>query len=366
MAKAMAKAAAKPARKVAAKPAGKTAAKKNPAVKKSTPEKAVKPYAMVADKAGGPEVFARREIDLPKPGKGEVLVAQKAIGLNFLDVYQRSGLYAAPGGHPAVLGSEAAGVVEAVGAGVKGLKKGDRVAYVVPGGAYASHRIIAADRLVKVPSGVSDVEAAAAMLKGLTAQYLIHDCYKVKKGDTVLVHAAAGGVGSILGQWLKAKGAIAIGTAGGAAKSRLAKKDGYKHVIDYRVQDFVEEVGKITKGKGVAAVYDSVGKDTYPGSLKCLRKFGTFVIFGQSSGNIEDFKTSDLAANGSLFATRPTLFHYIAEKKELEKRAKQLFAMMKSGKVKIHVNQTFKLSDVAKAHAALEDRKTTGQTILTV
>ncbi len=355
----------KPANK-AGKPAARAAAKKTASPKKTAPAKPVTAYAMVADKAGGPEVFTRQEIELPKPGKGEVLVAQKAIGLNFIDVYQRSGLYAAPGGYPAVLGSEGAGVVEAIGAGVKGLKKGDRVAYVVPGGAYASHRIVAAEKLVKIPNGVSDAQAAAAMLKGLTAQYLIHDCYKVKKGDTVLVHAAAGGVGSIVGQWLKAKGAIAIGTAGGAAKSRLAKKDGYKHVIDYRVLDFVEEVGKLTKGKGVAAVYDSVGKDTYPGSLKCLRKFGTFVVFGQSSGNIEDFKTSDLAANGSLFATRPTLFHFIAEKKELEKRARQLFAMIKSGKVKIHVNQTFKLADVAKAHVALESRKTTGQTILTV
>ncbi len=359
----------KPTAKSASKPArsaAKTVARKTAAPRQTAPAKPVTAYAMVADKAGGPEVFMRQEIELSKPGKGEVLVAQKAIGLNFIDVYQRSGLYAAPGGYPAVLGSEGAGVVEAMGAGVKGFKKGDRVAYVVPGGAYASHRIVTAEKLVKIPNGVSDVQAAAAMLKGLTAQYLIHDCYKVKKGDTVLVHAAAGGVGSIVGQWLKAKGAIAIGTAGGAAKSLLAKKDGYKHVIDYRVQDFVEEVGKLTKGKGVAAVYDSVGKDTYPGSLKCLRKFGTFVIFGQSSGNIEDFKTSDLAANGSLFATRPTLFHFIAEKKELEKRARQLFAMIKSGKVKIHVNQTFKLNDVAKAHVALELRKTTGQTVLTV
>ncbi len=214
---------AKPARKPA-KPAAKTVAKKTPAAKKSAPAKPVAAYAMVADKAGGPEVFTRREMDLPKPGKGEVLVAQKAIGLNFIDVYQRTGLYAAPGGYPAVLGSEGAGVVEAIGTGVKGLKKGDRVAYVVPGGAYASHRIVAAEKLVKVPNGVSDVQAAAAMLKGLTAQYLIHDCYKVKKGDTVLVHAAAGGVGSIVGQWLKAKGAIAIGTAGGAAKIPAGEK----------------------------------------------------------------------------------------------------------------------------------------------
>jgi NADPH2:quinone reductase len=371
----MAKSAAKAAPKSAARERTKAPAK---TVTKSTAKAATKkesataraaapakPYAMVANVAGGPEVFTRKDMEMPKPAKGEALIAQKAIGLNFIDVYQRSGLYAAPGGYPAVLGSEAAGVVEAVGPGVKGVKKGDRVAYVMPG-AYASHRIIPADKLVKIPNGVSDEVAAAAMLKGLTAQYLIHDSYKVKKGDTVLVHAAAGGVGSILGQWLKAKGVNAIGTAGGAAKTGLAKKDGFKHVIDYRVEDFVAEVARITKGKGVAAVYDSVGKDTYPGSLKCLRKFGTFVSFGQSSGTIENFKLTDLSANGSLFATRPTLFTFIAERKELERRAKQLFAMMKSGKVKIRVNQTFKLADVAKAHAALESRKTTGQSVLTV
>lgn len=324
------------------------------------------PYAMVAKRAGGPEVFERQELSLGKPGKGEISIRHTAIGLNFIDVYQRSGLYPAPGGLPAIFGSEAAGVVEEVGAGVKGLRKGERIAYTVPGGAYASHRLIAADKVVKIPTGVSDVEAAAAMLKGLTAQYLIHDCYKVKKGDMVLFHAAAGGVGSIAGQWLKAKGAIAIGTAGGAQKVAQAKKDGFKHVIEYKTQDFVAETHRLTRGKGVAAVYDSVGKDTYPGSLKVLRKFGTFVSFGQSSGTVADFKLADLSANGSLFATRPTLFAYIAERKELDRRSKQLFAMIKSGKIKIRVNQSFKLEDVAKAHATLEARGTTGQTVLLV
>jgi NADPH2:quinone reductase len=327
---------------------------------------APKPYAMFAERAGGAEVFAKREIELAKPGKGQVLVRQTAVGINFIDVYQRSGLYPAPGGYPALLGGEAAGVVEAVGPGVPGLKKGDRVAYTTGSGAYASHRLMAAAPLVKIPAGISDEVAAAAMLKGLTAQYLIHDSYKVRKGDLVLVHAAAGGVGSILGQWLKAKGAIAIGTAGGPEKVAMAKKDGYRHVIDYRNQDFVEEVKKITKGKGVAAVYDSVGKDTYPGSLKVLRKFGTFVSFGQSSGVATDFKLLDLAANGSLFAQRPTLFSYIAERSELEKRSRQLFAVLKSGKVKIRIHQSFPLEDVAKAHQALESRGTTGQTILIV
>ncbi|MFZ1814532.1 MAG: quinone oxidoreductase [Rhizobiaceae bacterium] len=321
-------------------------------------------YAIVAHEAGSAAVFKKQAITLAKPGKGEVLIRHAAIGVNFIDIYQRTGLYPAPGGYPAILGSEGSGVIEELGSGTSGLKVGDRVAYTLPGGAYATHRVIAADRLVKLPAGVSDAVAAAAMLKGLTAQYLIHDCYKAKKGDMVLVHAAAGGVGLILGQWLKSIGVTAIGTAGGAAKCKLAKANGYAHVIDYRSQDFVAEVNKITKGKGVAAVYDSVGKDTYPGSLKVLRKFGTFVSFGQSSGPITDFNLADLAANGSLFATRPTLFAFIAERSELEKRAKQLFSVIGSGKVKIAVNQTFRLTETAKAHRTLESRKTTGQTVL--
>lgn len=321
---------------------------------------------MVADTTGGPEVFKRQPIELKAPGKGEALVRQTAIGINFIDVYQRTGLYPAPGGHPAILGSEGAGVVEAVGDDITSVKVGDRVAYTTPGGAYASHRLIAADRLVKIPTGVSDNVAAAAMLKGLTAQYLIHDSYKVKKGDTVLVHAAAGGVGSIMGQWLRAKGVTAIGTAGGPQKVKLARKNGYAHVIDYRSQDFVKEVDRLTKGMGVPVVYDSVGKDTYPGSLKVLRNFGVFVCFGQSSGTIENFKLSDLSANGSLFATRPTLFTFIAERKELSRRARQLFDAITSGAVAIKIDQTFPLEKVADAHRALEARKTTGQTVLTV
>jgi NADPH2:quinone reductase len=347
------------------KPAKAKPAAKKPVAAKASPArapKAAQPFEMVAAKAGDASVFERRAMEPAKPGKGEALIRHTAVGLNFIDVYQRSGLY--PVKYPAVLGGEGAGVVEAVGAGVKGLKAGDRVAYTVSGGAYATHRLIPADRLVKLPAGIDDKVAAAAMLKGLTAQYLIHDCYKAKAGDTVLVHAAAGGVGLILGQWLRAKGVTAIGTAGGKDKCKLAKANGYKHVIDYRSQDFVEEVAKITKGKGVAAVYDSVGKDTYPGSLKCLRKFGTFVSFGQSSGTIADFKLADLSAHGSLFATRPTLFAFIAERAELERRARQLFTMLKSGAVKLKINQTFALGDVAKAHKALEGRATSGQTVL--
>lgn len=322
-------------------------------------------YAMIADKAGAAGVFNKREIELDKPKKGEALIRHTAIGVNFIDVYHRSGLYPAPGGYPAILGCEGAGIVEAVGAGVKGTKVGDRVAYTIPGGAYATHRLIAADRLVKIPNGVTDEVAAAVMLKGLTAHYLIHDCYKPKKDDTVLVHAAAGGVGLIVGQWLADKGVNAIGTAGGSAKCKLAKQAGYASVIDYKKDDFVAKTMRLTKKQGVAAVYDSVGKDTYPGSLEVLRNFGMFVTFGQSSGPISDFNVGHLSAHGSLFMTRPTLFHYIAGD-ELQKRAKQLFKMIADGKIKIQVNQTYPLAKVGTAHRDLEGRKTTGQTVLTV
>jgi len=320
-------------------------------------------YAMVADKAGAAGVFKKRDIELGKPKKGEALIRHTAIGLNFIDVYQRSGLYPAPGGHPAILGCEGTGVVEAVGSGVKNVKAGDRVAYTIPGGGYASHRLIAADRLVRIPKGVSDEVAAAAMLKGLTAHYLIHDCYKPTKNDTVLVHAAAGGVGLIVGQWLSDKGINAIGTAGGIDKCRLAKKAGYTSVIDYKKDDFVAKTMRLTKKQGVAAVYDSVGKDTYPGSLEVLRNFGMFIAFGQSSGPATDFKMADLSAYGSLFMTRPTLFHFLAGD-ELQRRARALFKMIGDGKIEIQVNQTYPLAKVATAHRDLEGRKTTGQTVL--
>ncbi len=322
-------------------------------------------YAMVADKAGAAGVFKKRAIELAKPKKGEVLIRHTAIGVNFIDIYQRSGLYPAPGGYPCILGCEGAGVVETVGAGVKSVKVGDRVAWTVPGGGYCTHRIIAADRLVKIPNGVSDKVAAATILKGLTAHYLIHDCYKPKKGDTVLVHAAAGGVGLIIGQWLKDKGINAIGTAGGAAKCKLAKKAGYANVIDYKKDDFVATTLRLTKKQGVAAVYDSVGKDTYPGSLEVLSDFGMFVAFGQSSGPATDFKMADLSAYGSLFMTRPTLFHFLAGD-ELQRRAKQLFKMIVDGKIEIQINQTYPLTKVATAHRDLQGRKTIGQTILSI
>jgi NADPH:quinone reductase len=321
-------------------------------------------YAIVIAAPGGAGKFKKGKLDLPNPGKGQVLIHHTAIGLNFIDVYFRSGLYPAPGGFPAILGSEGAGIVEKTGAGVKHVKAGDRVAYTVGGGSYATHRLIAADRLVKIPAGLEDEIAAAIMLKGLTAQYLIHDCYPAKKGDTVLWHAAAGGVGLIACQWLAAKGVTVIGTAGGKAKCDLARKNGCAHVIDYQRKDFVKEVMRLTKDQGVAAVYDSVGKTTYPGSLQVLRPFGIFVSFGQSSGLIENFKLADLSANGSLFATRPTLFTFIATHDALERRCRSLFSAIKSGQVHIAVNQRFALMDVAKAHRALEGRETTGQTVL--
>lgn len=321
-------------------------------------------YAMVAHEAGGSEVLKKESIEVPSPGKGEVLIRHTAIGVNFIDVYQRSGLYPAPGGHPAILGSEAAGVVQGVGTGVTGFRPGDKVAYTTPGGAYATHRTIDAEKLVKMPAGFKDDIAAACMLKGLTAQYLIHDSFKVKSGDTVLFHAAAGGVGLIAGQWLKAKGVTAVGTAGSKEKCALARRNGFTKAFDYTKQDFVEEIRKLTKGAGVAAVYDSVGKSTYPGSLKCLSPHGTFVSFGQSSGPIEDFKLADLSQYGSLYATRPTLFQFIADRKELDRRSKMLFKAISSGEIKIHINQKFELDEVKQAHDALEGRKTTGQTIL--
>ena len=321
-------------------------------------------YAMMADEAGPASVFKRQETSIGRPKKGQLVIRHTAIGLNFIDIYQRSGLYPAPGGYPSILGCEAAGVVEGMGAGTQGFRMGDRVAYTIPGGAYCSHRIMPADRVVKIPKGVSDEVAAGAMLKGLTAQYLIHDCYRPKKDDTVLVHAAAGGVGLIVGQWLAEKGITTIGTAGGPAKCKLAKEAGYTHVIDYKKDDFVAKVTRITKKQGVAAVYDSVGKDTYPGSLETLKPFGMFVSFGQSSGPATDFKMADLSAHGSLFATRPTLFHFIATQQELNKRSRQLFKLISDGSIKIQVNQTYALKDVARAHRDLEGRKTTGQTIL--
>ena len=313
---------------------------------------------------GGPEALRYEENDPGRPGAGEVLVRHTAIGLNFLDVYYRTGLYPAPNGLPLVPGAEAAGVVVEAGPGVERLKAGDRIAYAAATGSYAQERVIAADRLVKVPDGIGDEQAAAMMLKGMTAEYLLRRTFKVKAGDTILCHAAAGGVGLILGQWAKHLGAVTIGTVGSADKAERARASGYDHVIDYRSQDFVAEVAAITGGRKCDVVYDSVGKDTFPGSLDCLRPLGMFVSFGQSSGPIPPFDIGLLARKGSLFATRPTLFHYNARREDLEESAAALFDVVLSGAVEIRINQRYGLDEAARAHADLEGRRTTGATVL--
>ncbi|RWA76911.1 MAG: quinone oxidoreductase [Mesorhizobium sp.] len=313
---------------------------------------------------GGPEVLAYEDADPGQPGAGQILIRHTAIGLNFIDVYHRSGLYPPPGGFPLIPGGEAAGVVLAVGAGVDWLKPGDRIAYAVNVGAYCEQRVIAADRVVKVPDGISDEQAAAMMLKGMTAEYLLRRTYKVKAGDTILYHAAAGGVGLILGQWAKHLGATVIGTASSADKIELAKAHGFDHVINYKEQDFVSGVAAITGGKKCDVVYDSVGNDTFPASLDCLRPLGMFVSFGQSSGPIPPFSMSLLAQKGSLYATRPTLFVYNARREDLVASAEALFDVVLSGAVEIKINQRFALKDAAQAQSDLEGRKTTGTTIL--
>ncbi len=313
---------------------------------------------------GGPEVLSYDDTEVGAPAAGEVRIRHTAIGLNFLDVYFRTGLYAAPAGLPLTPGHEAAGVVEEVGAGVDSLKVGDRVAYASAIGAYSTERLMPADKLVKIPDGVSDEEAAAMMLKGMTAEYLLRRTYPLKAGQTALYHAAAGGVGLIFGQWARHIGATVIGTAGGAEKVALAKEHGFDHVIDYSSQNFVEEVKTITGGKKCDVVYDSVGVDTFEGSLDCLKLRGMFVSFGQSSGPIPPISINLLAQKGSLYATRPTLFSYIGTRAELEESAGALFDVVRSGVVKIAINQRYALKDAAQAHADLEARRTTGTTVL--
>lgn len=320
------------------------------------------PYAIRIHETGGPEKLKWEEVQVGDPGPGQVRVRNTAIGLNFVDTYQRSGLYTLP--LPFILGSEGAGVVEAVGPKVKDLKVGDRVAYSGPIGAYAEVLLRPADRMVKIPAGVDDRTAAAMMLKGLTAQYLIRRTYRVKKGDTILMHAAAGGVGQILCQWARHLGATVIGTVGSEEKAALAKKAGCKHVIVTSKENFVERVKAITKGKGVPVVYDGVGKDTFMGSLDCLRPLGVMVSFGNASGAVTQFNPGILAQKGSLFLTRPTLATYAASREDLVKGARELFAVVKSGKVKISINQTYPLRDAAQAQSDLEARNTTGSTVL--
>jgi NADPH2:quinone reductase len=320
------------------------------------------PRAMRVHETGGPEKLTWEEVEVGTPGPGQVRVRNTAIGLNFIDTYQRSGLYPMP--LPFIAGSEGAGVVEAVGPKVKEFKVGDRVAYANPIGAYAEVLLRPAEKLVKIPAGVDDRTAAAMMLKGLTAQYLIRRTYRVKKGDTILMHAAAGGVGQILCQWAKHLGATVIGTVGSDEKAALAKKAGCKHVIVTARENFVERVKEITRGKGVPVVYDGVGKDTFMGSLDCLSPLGMMVSFGNASGAVTQFNPGILAQKGSLFLTRPTLATYTATREDLVKAARELFSVVKSGKVKIAINQTYPLSEAAQAHRDLEARKTTGSTVL--
>ncbi len=322
------------------------------------------PKAIVVHAHGGPEVLSYEDRDPGRPGPGQALVRHSAIGLNFLDIYYRTGLYPAPDGLPLIPGAEAVGRIVELGDGVAGLQPGDGDAYVTALGAYAQERLVPADRLVKVPEAIADETAAAMLLKGMTAEFLLRRTFRVKAGDTLLCHAAAGGVGSILGQWARQLGATAIGTVGSPDKAELARTQGYDHVINYRDQDFVAEVRRITGGKLCDVVYDSVGKDTFPASLDCLRPMGMFVCFGQSSGPIPPFNLSILAQKGSLFATRPTLFTYTAKRADLEASAAALFEVVASGGVCISVNQRYALKDAARAHADLEGRKTTGATVL--
>ncbi|MFO1161751.1 MAG: quinone oxidoreductase [Reyranellaceae bacterium] len=313
---------------------------------------------------GGPEKMVLEEVEVGKPGPGQVKVKQTAIGLNFIDVYTRSGLYQTP--LPNAVGREAAGVIVEVGPKVRGFKKGDRVAYCGVLGAYCEERIMGTDQLVKVPKGVSDEQAAAIMLKGMTTEYLVDHCAKpwLKKGDIVLFHAAAGGVGLLFGQWAKARGYKCIGTVSSPEKAALAKKNGYKWVIDYTKEDVVTKVKEITKGKGVPVVFDGVGKDTWNASLDCLRLRGLLCSFGNASGAVAPQPPGILNAKGSLYLTRPSLGAYTATRKDLEASAASVFRMVKSGKVKIAIDQRYPLGEAAQAHIDLEGRKTTGQTIL--
>lgn len=321
-------------------------------------------HAIKIHKTGGPEVLSWEEHDPGMPGPGEARIVHEAVGLNFIDVYHRTGLYPLPA-FPAVLGLEGAGIVEKVGEGVSDLAKGDRVAYAgVPPGAYSEIRCIPAHRLVKLPEGISTRDAAGMMLQGMTARYLLRGCYPVQAGSTLLVHAASGGVGSILCQWAKHIGATTIGTVGSKEKATMARKNGCTHTVLYQEEDFATAVQEITKGRGVDVVYDSVGQATFMKSLDCLRPMGTMVSFGQSSGPVEPINVGLLGAKGSLFLTRPSLMQYTAAREELIAHAQDLFEVVISGAVRMHILQEYALKDAAQAHRDLEARKTSGSTIL--
>jgi len=320
--------------------------------------------AMRIHQYGGPEVLRWEEVEVGDPGPGQVRVRHGAVGLNYIDIYHRTGLYPLPA-LPWTLGMEGAGRVEAVGEGVTEFQVGDRVAYASPPvGAYAETRLIAADRVVALPDAIDDRTAAAMMLQGMTAHYLLRRTYRVQPGDTILLHAAAGGVGLIASQWARSLGATVIGTVGSDEKAELARAHGCHHVIVYSRENFVERVREITHGQGVAVVYDSVGKDTFMGSLDCLQPMGMMVSFGNASGPAPPFEPGILAAKGSLFFTRPTLMTYTAKREDLVASAGELFYVVGSGAVNIEVRQTYPLADAAQAHRDLEARKTTGSTVL--
>jgi NADPH2:quinone reductase len=321
------------------------------------------PHAVRIHATGGPEVLTYEEVAVGNPGRGEARVRHTAIGVNFIDTYHRSGLYKLP--LPSGIGSEAAGIVESVGEGVDSVKPGDRVAYSGgPVGAYSEARVMPADRLVRIPDGVSDRVAATLMLKGLTVQYLFRQTRRLEAGDTILFHAAAGGVGLVACQWARALGVTMIGTVGSDEKAALAKAHGCTHTIVYTRENFVERVKEITGGKGVPVVYDSIGRETFPASLDCLQPRGLFVSFGSSSGPIPAFDIILLAQKGSLYATRPTLFTYAAARADLVAMADEMFGLVAAGKIVSEPRQTFALKDAAGAHIALESRGTVGATVL--
>jgi NADPH2:quinone reductase len=320
------------------------------------------PKAIRFHQTGGPEVLRLEDVEVGAPGAGEARVRHRAIGVNFVDTYHRSGLYPLP--LPSGIGVEGAGVVEEIGPGVSHVGPGDRVAYTGPIGSYAEVRLVSAERLVKLPDGVEERTAAAVLTKGLTVQALVRRTYPVRAGETVLVHAAAGGVGLIATQWLKALGATVIGTVGSDAKAALARAHGCDHVIVYSREDFPRRVRELTGGAGVPVVYDAVGKATFEGSLDCLAPLGLMVSFGNASGAVPPFDIGLLARKGSLFLTRPTVFTYIARREDLERGAAELFEMLRSGKVEVEIGQTWPLAEAAEAHRALESRRTTGSVVL--
>jgi len=322
------------------------------------------PKAIRIHEHGGPEVLRWEEVEVGEPGPGQLRVRHGAVGLNYIDVYHRTGLYPLPS-LPWTLGMEGAGRVEAVGEGVTEFKPGDRIAYASPPvGAYAEVRLMPADRVVALPDAIDDRTAAAMMLQGMTAQYLLRRTYRVQPGDAILLHAAAGGVGLIASQWARHLGATVIGTVGSEEKAELARAHGCHHTILYNRENFVERVREITGGQGVVVVYDSVGKDTFMGSLDCLRPLGMMVSFGNASGPVPPFEPAILAAKGSLFFTRPTLMTYTAQRADLLASAAELFGVVSSGAVRIEVRQTYPLAETARAHRDLEARQTTGSTVL--